>query len=374
MIVSSPTAFSYQANSTIELGLIGAGSRGSWITDHFVEQTGARFTAVADAYPEKLAAYGDKWKIDAQRRFVGVESYRELLRTNVDAVVIETPTLFHPEQAEAAVAAGKHVFCAKPVATDVPGAKQFQAAGEAAARNGLTFWVDFQTRARPVFQEAVARVRRGEIGEPVFGHIYYHAGANVWHDTAGRAAADQELINWLHSRRISGDILVEQNIHVVDVANWYLNAHPVKAIGFGGQSARKRGDVFDHYVITFFYESGAKVDFSSVQFAKGYADLCMRLYGSQGTVDAHYNSFVRITGENKWTGTEKDDTFKGGAIQNAKDFIQSIRENKPINNAVESVRSNLTCILGRQAATRERMVTWAEMMATTVRYDGRNQT
>jgi predicted dehydrogenase len=373
ILASAKTAFTYQANSTPEIGIIGCGSRGTWVSDLFVEYTGARFVAAADAFEGNLGKYADKFKT-VTKRFTGRSAYKELVQSKVDAVVVETPTYFHPEHAEAAVAAGKHLFCAKPVASDVVGSKQFLAASQTAARKGLSFWVDFQTRNRTVFQEAVARVHRGEIGDPAFGHIYYHARSNVVHPVAGLNADDAELKNWLHSRKLSGDIIVEQNIHVLDVANWYLrDAHPLKAWGTGGQRIRKVGDVWDHFIVAYFYPNDVKVDFSSVQFASGYGDLCMRLYGSLGTLDAHYAGMVKMTGKNPWVGSEKDDTFRGGAVQNIKDFVASIQNSKPINNGEVSVNSNLTGILGRMAAAREAVVTWDEMMRTTARYDGNNK-
>ncbi len=371
LLVSAKTAFSYQANSTVEVGLIGCGNRGTWITDLFLEYTGVKFTAVADAFAGPLAKFGDKYKV--AKRYAGVESYRELVQQKLDAVIVETPPYFHPEHAEAAVNAGKHLFCAKPIASDVVGSKQFLRASQIAARKGLSFWVDFQTRNRPVFQEAVARVHRGEIGEPGFGHIYYHSRPNVVHPVNGLTAEEAERKNWLHSRKLSGDIIVEQNIHVLDVANWYLRDHPLKAWGTGGQRIRKVGDVWDHFIVTYFYPNDVKVDFSSVQFANGYGDLCMRLYGSTGTLDAHYAGSVKITGKSPWNGAEKDDTFRGGAVQNIKDFVDAVKSGKAINNGEESVKSNLTGILGRMAAAREQVVSWDEMMRTTARYDGNNK-
>ncbi len=374
LIVSPSIAFGSQANSTPELGLIGCGNRGVWIAGHFLEQTGAKVTAIADAFEPPLATFREKFGVDAKRSFAGLDAYRELVRTNVDAVVIESPPYFHPDHAMAAVQAGKHVFCAKPVATDVPGTQLFLRASEEAARRKLNFLVDFQTRVRPVFQEAAARVHNGGIGDPVFGHVYYHAGRNRAADTSGLDASQAEVKGWLHTRRLSGDIIVEQNVHVIDVACWYLNGHPLQATGICGQGARHTGDVSDHFQVTYLFDRGVKVDFSSVQFAKGYSDLCIRLYGSSGTCDSHYNGMVRITGDQPWNGSEKDNTFNGGAIQNIKDFIGAVRAGSPpMNNAAASAQSNFTAILGRMAAARQRPVTWPEMMASNTPYDGRNQ-
>lgn len=372
LILRPDVVFGSKANSTPEFGVIGCGSRGTWIAQHFIEFTGSRITAAADVFEEPLALFSEKYNVARQQRFTGLDGYKELVKTRIDGVIIESPPYFHPEQALAAVEAGKPVFCAKPVATDVPGAKLFLAASKSAAGKQLSFLVDFQTRNRPVFEEAVSRVHRGDIGTPVLGHIYYHGGRNRAPGTTGLSPEMAEIKGWLHSRRLSGDIIVEQNIHVIDVANWYLQGHPLKAVGTCGQAARRVGDVSDHYIVMYFYDKGAKVDFSSVQFAQGYSDLCMRLYGAAGVCDAHYNGVVRITGDHPWEGSGKDDTFRGGAIQNVKDFVNAVRGGTVLNNGEEAVRSNLTAVLGRVAALRGRPVTWDEMMEISDRYTGDN--
>jgi predicted dehydrogenase len=370
LILNSRTAFTYQANSTVEIGLIGCGSRGNWISDLFLEYAMVRFVALADAFDAPLEAAGTKYKVGGGRLHRGTAGYKELVNSKLDGVVIETPPYYHPEQAEAAVAAGKHVFMAKPVAVDVPGCKSVIASAEK-AKGKLSYLVDFQTRVRPVFQEAAKRVHGGQIGDPVFGHVYYHAGSLTPHKTEGMTTEQATLKNWLHDRRLSGDIIVEQNIHVIDVANWYMNANPLRAIGTGGQKVRLVGDQWDHYQVTFWYPNDAKVDFSSVQFAKGYSDLCIRMYGAKGTIDSHYGGMVKITGNEPWNGAEKDPTFREGAVTNIKNWVESIRTGKPLNNGFESAQSNLTAVLGRMAAVRGHMVAWDEMMKTTDRWDGK---
>ncbi|MCL5744742.1 MAG: Gfo/Idh/MocA family oxidoreductase, partial [Acidobacteria bacterium] len=291
-----------------------------------------------------------------------LNGFRELLASRVDAVAIESPPYFHPQHAAAAVAAGKHVYLAKPMAVDVAGCKSILASGEK-AKGKISFLVDFQTRARPVFQEAAARVQRGELGRVVMGHVYYHTGRLRRQDKPGMSPGEARLRNWVFDKVLSGDVIVEQHIHVLDMANFYLNAHPLKAYGTGGRLARTDvGDAWDHFIVTFWYPNEVKVDFSSNQFARGYNDLCARIYGSNATLDSHYNGFVRMTGDVRWEGSQKDDTFTGGAVQNAKNFIESVRTGKLLNNVPESVNSNLTSILGRMAAYRNTVVTWDEMM------------
>jgi len=371
LILKPETAFGYQANSAVEVGLVGCGSRGNWVTDFFIEFTGARVVALADAFPAPLAEAGAKYKVDSARSYVGLNAYQELANSRLDAVIIETPPCFHPEHSQAAVNAGKHVFMAKPVAVDVPGCKSVAASAQKASGK-VSFLVDFQTRAQPVFQEAAARVHRGEIGAPVFGHVYYHAGHTPVHDVTGMNPEQATLRNWLHDRRLSGDIIVEQNVHVLDAGNWYLQSHPLKAEGLCGRKAPIAGNVSDHFIVMYQYPNDAKVDFSSVQFAKGYSDLCIRVYGSDGTLDSHYGGVVRITGKNPWNGAEKDPTFRDGAITNIKNFIESIRAGKLLNNGETAVESTLTAVLGRMAAYGRREVSWEEMLRVNEPFDGRN--
>jgi predicted dehydrogenase len=378
LILKPQTVFGFQANSTVEVGLVGCGGRGNWLAPFFPEYAGARIVAVADVVKSHLNTTREKLKVEAGRAYHGPEAYQELAHSKLDAVAIETPTYFHPRQAAAAVAAGKHVFCAKPIAVDVPSTKDFLAAGQKAQSRGLSFWVDFQSRARSVFQETVMRLRRGDIGKIAMAQVCYFAGRpRDDQSTPGMDPGQKRMVNWFGDRVISGDIIVEQNIHVIDMANWYLDAHPVKANGTGGRTSwsgtkKNYGDAYDHFVFTFWYPDGVHASFSSDQLTKQFPDLYVRAMGIHGAADTHYGGLVRIIADEKeksWMGAEKDDTFKGGCVANIKNFVESIRAGKPINNAATAVESNLTGILGRTAAYKETTVTWDEMLQSTERWE-----
>jgi predicted dehydrogenase len=289
-------------------------------------------------------------------------------------VIIETPPYFHPEQAQAAVDAGRHVFLAKPVAVDVPGCKEILHAGLLAREKGLSFLANFQTRAQPVFQEAAQRVHRGDIGKPAMAQVFYYAGRpSPDKSKPGMEPGQARAMNFYMDRALDGDIIVEQNIHVIDVANWFLQGHPVKAHGTGGRTdwsgtPYAAGDAWDHFVITFWYPGQVEVSFTSHQLTRSFADLCVRCFGRRGAVDSHYGGLVRITGENAWMGAERDDTFRSGAINNVKAFIESIRSANPLNNVETAVESNLTAILGRMAAYEHRELSWDQMMLSEDRY------
>jgi myo-inositol 2-dehydrogenase/D-chiro-inositol 1-dehydrogenase len=204
------------------------------------------------------------------------------------------------------------------------------------------------------------------------GHVYYHTGRLRPRSKPGMPPEEARLRDWVFDKVLSGDIIVEQHIHVLDVANWYTRAHPLRAFGTGGRKARTDvGDCWDHFLVQYWYPNEVRVDFSSNQFLKGFHDMCIRFYGTAGTVDSHYGGYVRITGDNPWPGVEKDDTFREGAINNVKHFVESIRTGNYLNNAEEAVESNLTSILGRMAAYQERIVTWEEMMRSGEKLEAR---
>jgi len=375
LILRPETVFGSQANSAVEVGLVGCGGRGNWIGQFFPEFTGARVVALADVIREHLDQTREAFKVDSSRAFYGPDAYREVAHSNVDAVVIETPPYFHPPHAQEAVDAGKHVFLAKPVAVDVPGCRSILDSGKRAAAKNRSFWVDFQSRAQPVFQEVVARIRRGDIGKPVLAQVYYYASRpSKDKGKPGMDPGQQRVLNFYMDRVLGGDIIVEQNIHVIDMANWYIGAHPLRAIGTGGRTdwagtEYNAGDAYDHFIVTYWYPGDVQAAFSSHQLNGGYSDLCTRLVGIRGTADTHYGGLVRVAGQNAWIGTEKDDTFRQGAINNVKAFIESIRTGKLLNNAGQAVESTLTAILGRTAAYQQRMVTWDEMMRSSEKWE-----
>ncbi len=373
LVLKPQTVFGSQANSAVEVGLVGCGGRGNWIGAFFPEFTGARIVALADVIRERLDSTQAKFNVEPSRVHYGPDAYREVAESKVDAVVIETPPYFHPEQVRAAVEAGKHVYVAKPVAVDVPGCRSILESANK-ARGKRSFLVDFQSRSQPVFQEAAARVHRGDIGKPVLAQVFYYAGRpSPDKSKPGMDPGQARILNFYMDRVLGGDIIVEQNIHVIDMANWYLQGHPLEAAGTGGRTnwtgtKYDNGDAYDHFLVQFEYPNDVRVDFSSNQLTNSFSDLCVRCFGIKGALDSHYGGLVRITGDNAWMGAEKDDTFRQGAINNVKAFVDSIRTGKLLNNAEQAVESNLTAILGRTAAYRNGTVTWDEMMRSDERY------
>ncbi len=356
------------ANSKVALGVIGCGGRGRWIANLFARHGGYQVAAVADYFPERVGATGDAFGVPADRRFTGLSGYRRLLELPLDAVAIETPPYFHPEQAAAAVAAGKHVYMAKPLAIDVPGCVSVQESATKAAGKGLCFLVDFQTRASEFFIEAMRRVHDGAIGRIAFGEATYHADDPFLEQAAHVRAGDAEgrLRAWGLSRELSGDIITEQNIHTLDMASWAMGAPPIDACGTGGRKVRDAGNCWDTFSVTFRYANDVGVTFSSRQFqAHGTRPegIRIRFFGTEGVLEAEYGGQVLIRGKHFYRGGETPEIYEQGAVTNIAAFHAAIQKRDTSNPTVEeSVRSTLVSILGRTAAYRHRVVTWDEMM------------
>ncbi|MCC6145830.1 MAG: Gfo/Idh/MocA family oxidoreductase [Candidatus Hydrogenedentes bacterium] len=371
LLVQPGVAFGYQANEKLRLGVIGCGGRGSWIGYLFQENTNTQVVALHDYFQEQADNAQQKMGLKEVRKYIGLDGYKEMLADGgLDAIAVESPPYFHPEQAVAGLEAGVHVYLAKPIAVDVPGCMAIVDAAEK-NKDKLTCLVDFQTRNNEFYRGVAQRIHDGEIGFPVCGQAYYHASRLNIQMPPGTEVA--RLRNWVFDITLSGDIIVEQNIHVLDVANWYLQGHPVEATGTGGRRVRTDvGDCWDHYVVTYRYPNDVLIDFASTQFTTGYDALCTRLFGSTGSVESFYGGDVWLKNrEGGWEGGNTAKIYTEGAVNNMKDFHKSIVEGKPYNNALESAHSTMTSILGRTAARAQGKVTWDEMVAANVKLDPR---
>jgi myo-inositol 2-dehydrogenase/D-chiro-inositol 1-dehydrogenase len=356
------------ASSKIDLGIIGCGGRGGWIADLFQKHGGYNVVAAADYFPDRIEALDEKLGVPPARRFTGLAGYRRLLEQKLDAVAIMSPPYFHPVQAADAVAAGKHVYLAKPIAVDVPGSMAVQESAAKATANRLCFLVDFQTRANELFIEALRRVHDGAIGRFAFGEATYHAEdpfvAQAEH--ARLDGPENRLRAWGLSRELSGDIIIEQNIHTLDVASWVMGRPPLSAYGTGGRKFRDVGTCWDTFSVVFQYADNVGITFSSRQFnGQGTRPegIRNRMFGSEGVLETEYGGQVLIRGKQFYRGGQTSTIYQQGAVRNIAAFYDSIQQGNYTNATVdESVRSNLVTILGRTAAYKGRVVTWDEIL------------
>jgi myo-inositol 2-dehydrogenase/D-chiro-inositol 1-dehydrogenase len=356
------TAFGADANTTVELGLIGCGGRGKWIADLFVKTGKYKFVACADYFQDKVDSAGDKLGIEPGRRYTGLSGYQRLLESKLDAVVIETPPYFHPEQALTAVEAGKHVYLAKPIAVDVPGCLTIAQAGKLATAKKLAFRVDFQTRANEHFREGVRLVHQGAIGKLVMVEAFY-----PW-SGGGRgtppATPEEQLRHWYYVLPISGDFIVEQSIHSLDVATWVINADPIRARGTGGHKVRPANSIYDHFAVQYFFPGDLVMSFTCIQSIPFVKDeIRVRAFGADGVFDADYYTGVTLHGKENSVRASVGDLYTDGAVANINEFHETILKGDCSNSTVApSVRSNLTAILGREAGYHGGEVTWQSLL------------
>ncbi len=371
-VVAPQAARAYAANEKIDIGIIGCGGRGTWILDLFKENGGYNIVAAADYFQDRVDGAGDKFGIPADKRFTGLSGYRKMLEQKLDAVVIESPPYFHPEQAAAAVEAGKHVYVAKPIAVDVPGCQSIAESGRKATEKKLCFLVDFQTRSDPFYMEALKRIRAGALGKFAFGESTYHAGDpfirmyDAWKSDADNP--EVRLRSWGLDKVLSGDIITEQNIHTLDVMNWIMDQEPLHADGTGGRTVRPVGTCWDHFVVNFQYPDNVGIAFSSRQF-EGHGTqpegIRNRMFGTQGVLETEYGGQVMIRGggETFYRGGKSPQIYRDGAVANIATFHKDVLAGNVANTTVQpSVRSNLITVLGRTAAYTGERVYWKKLL------------
>ena len=393
LLLKPKTAFGYEANSAVRLGLLGCGGRGTSVATSFANNTAARIVALADLFPDQLEkgkAYFDKLNSslgyagpDSNLMFRGHKAYEEMASSKgVDAVQISTPPWFHVQHLDAVVSAGKHAYCEKPVGVDISQANHALEIGKR-AEGRLSLDVGFQLRSAPPYVELVRRIHDGALGKIVSIDAHYNAPASKYPERPNTSPDELRLRDWLWDRQLSGDILVEQDIHVIDICNWMLKGHPTKAFATGGRNViNHSGDTWDNYQVVFTYPDNVRVNLSTTQFgAVDWFDVSERVFGSLGLSESPYSGPVRIVGQNAWTwagdappteGTQPAAFASNGAFsdnlahadqEKDRGFIQSIVSGQFHNQAAIGVESARSAMLGRMAGRLGREVTWEELLA-----------
>lgn len=373
-IMSPGAMMGSEANSKINIGIVGCGGRGKWIGNLFQEHGGYNIVGAADYFQDRVDQAGAKWNVPESKRFTGLNGYKRLLEQNIDALVIESAAYFHPEQAAAAVSAGKHVYLAKPIAVDVPGCLSVEESGRQATARKLCFLIDFQTRASKPYQNAIQKIRDGEIGDLLTVEAAYHCP--LMFETLDALLRkdpnnpESRLRAWSIDRALSGDVITEQNIHSLDVASWAIGTEPLSAYGTGGKTRDYIGNCWDRFAVIFHYPKGLFISFNSHQNGFGCDDILCRIHGTNGTVETHYGGDVIVKAKEVRTQESSQNLYKEGTVTNIATFHNSITKRDFTNPTVPpSVHSNLVTILGRTAAYEKREVTWKEILSAKTRLE-----
>lgn len=358
-------------SDVIRVGLIGAGGRGAYDTLNCLKAApGVELVAIGDLFQDQLDTClarlrkeaGDQVKVTPETSFVGWDAYQKVLATNCDLVILTTPPAFRPQHFRAAVEAGKHCFIEKPVAVDPVGVRSVIETADLADQKNLTVVAGTQARRMNHRIELVKRIQNGDIGDIVSGQCIRTGDAmRTWgpqERPAGISDMEWQLRRWLFHTWLSGDFIAEMHIHELDIVNWMMGAHPVKAMGIGGRQVRTDknlfGDSYDHYSVLFEYPNGVVVSYLGEQMDKTSHKTFEQIAGTKGIAYTDWST-SRIKGATPYEFTEKDNN---PVIQQHADQIKAIRNNEKLNEGRRVAESTLTAILGRMSAYTGRELKW----------------
>ena len=360
----------------LKAGLIGCGGRGTGAALNFLDAgPNLQIVALGDVFQDRLDKCRAELKtqknvdIPQENCFLGFDSYEKVMDSGVDIVLLCTPPHFRPQHVEAAVKAGKHIFMEKPCAVDPVGARSVMVSSERAKQKDLCIVSGTIRRVQKDFMETRRQVANGAIGDIVSAHIIRNGGS-LWVIKRQPGWSDMEymLRNWANFCWLSGDHIVEQFIHEIDVMNWYLGKNPVKAMGWGGRQRRVTGDQYDFFSIEYVYDNGMQTHCAARQIT-GCSNLTRQLItGTEGFADAK-GIIYNLKGEEIWkypapAEGDPDLTWKvkDPFVQEHINLVTAIRSGNTINDAEAQVNSTLITIMGRMSAYTGRDVTWEEVM------------
>ena len=368
------------SSDRIRVGLVGAGGRGTGAAIDCVNSSpNVVITALGDIFKDRgessLKQLQEKLPkeslgVTADSCFDGFDAYKKILASDIDMVILASPPHFRPKHLKAAVEAGKHVFMEKPVAVDPIGVRSVIKSADMAEQKGLAIVAGTQRRHQKHYLEITKRVHNGAIGDIVAGQCYWNMGA-LWirrayenwinYQTNDWSDMEWQIRNWLFLTWLSGDHIVEQHVHNLDVINWFIGTHPVKCTGMGGRQVRtgpEFGNIFDHFAVEYEYPNGARV-----------MSMCRQIPGCSTNVSE------RVIGTNGTTYTDGADGYIKGAnaykieevspnpyVQEHKDLIASIRNGNLLNEGKRVAESTLTAIMGRMSTYTGRALSWDWVM------------
>lgn len=369
-------AGSGKSGGRFKVGVIGCGGRGTGAAVNSLQ--GSKDTEIwslGDVMKDRVdSAYGElKNSIDAdlkarvsvtpERCFTGFDAYKQVLASGVDMVILATAPGFRPLHFAAAVEAGKHIFFEKPVAVDPHGVRIVMKAGELAKQKNLGVVTGTQRRHQTCYLEAMKRVQDGAIGKVIAANCWWNQGP-LWVKKKDPKWSDMEwqIRNWLYFTWLSGDHIVEQHVHNIDVCNWALGGHPVKCVAMGGREVRRQpeyGHIFDHFAVQYTYAEGQVMN-SQCRQIEGCANrVAEQILGSDGALNTD-DPNAEITGKNPWKHNRKNNNAP--YVQEHTDLVESIVAGKPLNEAQRIAESTLTAIMGRMSAYTGQEITWEQAL------------
>jgi predicted dehydrogenase len=372
---------------TIKVGLIGCGGRGSGAADNVLRSArGVSIVALGDAFKDraegcrhrlsdlvkddKIKDLGNTVDIPDDRVFVGLDAYEKVIASGANYIILATPPGFRPLHIEAVVKAGKTLFTEKPVGVDGPGIRRVLAAYEESIKKGTAIAAGTQRRHQLGYIETMKQIHDGAIGEIAAARAYWNQGI-LWKVDRKPDMSDLvwQMRNWYNFVWLCGDHIVEQHVHNLDVCNWALNAHPVRARGMGGRQRsvphpEDYGHIWDHFAVEYDYPNGAFVLSQCRQINQCWNSVSEHLHGTKGQCNAGNYMLFDLNGENgrRVLSREAAKQAVDPYIQEHTDLIASVRSGTPINELKNVAESTLTAILGRMSSYTGKEVTWEQAL------------
>lgn len=362
---AATSAFPYfvtgaESNKPLRVGLVGCGGRGKGAANNAMDaDPDVKVVALADLYQNQIdsakEALKKKTEIADDMCFTGPDAYKKLLATDIDYVIFATPPNYRPLHFAEAIKAGKHVFMEKPVAVDPVGIRRMLAAGKEADSKQLAVVAGTQRRHQKGYVETMKKIHDGVIGKIVAAQCYWNSG-QLWYKLRQDGWDDMEWMHrdWVNWRWLSGDHIVEQHVHNLDVVCWAIGTHPVKVVSMGSRQRRVTGDQFDNFASDFEFPNNVHV-LSQCRQINGCAnDVSERVIGEKG-----------VSNCNGWISTEGNTDYKGATdpyVQEHKDLIAAIRNGERLNETETVAYSTMCAIMARESAYTGKAVTWDEMM------------
>lgn len=361
-------------SDTLRVGLIGCGGRGSGAANQaLTADPNVVLHAVADIFPDRLNSsvenlqnnHGERANVPDERRFIGFDAYQQVIDSGVDVVLLTTPPSFRPLHMAAAVDAGLHVFCEKPMAVDGPGLRSIMESVRISKEKNLAVVAGFCWRYHEPKRAFFSRILDGDVGEirTIYntyntGELWYRDRQPGWNDT------EYKLRNWIYYNWLSGDHIAEQAVHSLDFMAWAMgDVTPVSVVGTGGRQVRTEerfGNIFDHFALVYEYPNGAKGFHFSRQQANCENSYKAEIFGEKGFGAANVSRGIhRVEAGQTWDYNGENNNM----YQTQHDeLFASIRQGNPINDGEFMAKSTMLAIMGRMAAYTGKKITWEEAM------------
>ena len=362
----------------LKAGLIGCGGRGTGAAQDFLNAAdNVTVVALGDVFPDRVENARKELKekhnieIAAENCFVGFDAYQKVIDSGVDVVIIATPPFFRPEHFKYAVEKGVHCFLEKPICVDPEGYRTIMAAAKQAQAKGLSVVTGTQRHHQRCYVESYKKVQEGLIGEITGGNVYWNQPM-LWYRNRENGWSDMEWMirDWVNWKWLSGDHIVEQHVHNIDVFTWFSGYKPVRATGFGSRQRRVTGDQYDNFSVDFEFDNGVHMHSMCRQIDGCDSNVSEFIQGTKGSWNSVDFAIRDLQGNIVWQYDAKSEEGRQNDPYTLEhvNWISCIRNNTPIMQAEETAVSNMMAIMGRESAYTGKSVTWDEMTASPLNY------